>query len=282
MKNIIFTILLLVTSFSYSQIFGNDPEINIDNLAPESTWQIIEMALHENEMTIGEFKPSEGLLISEWITWTSLMISNRARLYFKQEGTTITLRIGDRSYESDKGWSEAIGKLSKKKYKAYVQSVADKINEINKNPDLIRKAIKTSKLIPAFNPINKLAGTEWKLLEAIQTEQSRPELKFQVTNLGTKDIKLKYIGGEFQEMSGIGTARLQLTWENTVEDDYKTTILKSNETTIVNVIVGKGYSLQSAIGFVMNIRFYIDNNQTEKPNFNIYNMPIPYKYSEGD
>jgi hypothetical protein len=54
MKKLLFISLLLVNSFSYSQIFGKDPEIKINNIAAENVWQITEMALIENEFSVGK------------------------------------------------------------------------------------------------------------------------------------------------------------------------------------------------------------------------------------
>lgn len=279
MKKILCITFLLVTSFSYSQIFGNDPEIVIENIAPESSWQIIEMALSENKISISHFKPSEGLLVSDWITWTSLMISNRARLYFKQDATSITLRIGDRTYKSNKGWVEAVGKLSKKNYKKFVQSVADKINKINSNPNFIKKAIKTSKLIPAFNPINIIGSIEWKLITAIQTEQNRPILTFKITNKGSKAVTLTSFGGEFENMGGVGTARFGTKWGKPDETNYKKTTLNPSEVMEVIIEIGQGYHLISAQGYVMTLRFEYFDGVKRKEALAIYNIPIPFTFN---
>lgn len=282
MKKIFFITVLLINSICYSQIFGNDPEIKINNLNPDNTWQIIEMALLENNMNVGEFKPSEGLLVSDWITWTSVMINNRARLYFSQNETTITLRIGDRTYKSDEGWSESIGNLSKKNYKKYVQDIADKINEINSNPNLIKKAIKTSKLIPAFNPINVIESVEWKLITAIQTEQNRPILTFKITNKGNKAITLTSLGGEFENMGGVGTARFGAKWEKPDVDNYRKTTLNPLEEMEVIIEVGQGYHLISAQGYVMTFRYEYFDGAIKKETLNIYNIPIPYSFDIND
>lgn len=282
MKKTIYLVLLLSFSLINAQVFGTDPEINISNISTENIWQITEMALNENEFSVGEFKPGEGILNSGWITWKALMISNRAHLHFLRHDETLTIRIANRAYQTNKGWSEAIGKLSKKKYKKYVQAIADKINEINKNPDLIRKAVKTSKLIPAFSAINKLGNTEWKLLKVNQTDNFRPILKFQVSNKGSKDVSLIYYNGQFEKISGVGTSRLKLKWEKYLEDNSKQTILKSNDSMDVYVNVGQGYSLETGIGFVMTLKFEYQEDKSSKRPLIIYNIPIPYKYQEGD
>ncbi len=281
MKNIIYLILILTFSSINAQIFGNDPEIKIADITNENVWQITEMALVENEFSVGDFKPGEGLLNSNWITWKSIMINNRAHLHFSYNDNTLTVRIANRSYKTDKGWDEAIGKLSKKKYKVIVQAVADKINEINSNPDLIRKAVKNSKLIPAFSAINMVGDVKIKLLSSEQNENNRPIFKFIVTNTGTKTIKLAMLDGDFHNQSGIGTARSRIYWEQPNESNKSTTILQPGNYTNLEVRIGQGYYLESAIGYAMMTKWEY-NNHNEYLKMNIYNIPIPYTYKEGD
>jgi hypothetical protein len=190
--------------------------------------------------------------------------------------------VVDRGYKSDDGWSEAIGNLSKKNYKKYVQVVADKINEIKVDDALVHKAIKTSKLIPAFNAINMISDIEFKLLEATQTEENRPVLKYQVTNKGSKKVKLKYQGGEFNRLSGVGTSRLRWHWERAIEGNRKLTALNPGESMTVESNVEQGYRLHSGIGYVMDVRFEYNDGQTKRIQLKIYNIPIPYTYQQGD
>ena len=280
MKNTIYLILLLTFSSINAQVFGNDPEIIIKNIAPNNTWQIVEMALIENDFSVGEFKPEKNILNSDWITWKAIMISNRAHLHFLYTDNSLTIRIANRTYQTDKDWSEAIGKLSKKKYKIFVQAVADKITEINNNPDLIRKAVKASKLIPAFSAINMLGSAELKLLSSEQTENNRPIFKFIVTNTGNKTIKLAMFDGDFHNQYGIGTARSRIHWEQPDETYKNTTIIQPGNSTKLEVKIGQGYYLESAIGYAMTTKWEYNNKEQIK--MNIYNIPIPYTYTKGD
>lgn len=265
-----------------AQIFGNDPKIEIEGLSGDNAWQVIEMALLDNGFAPGEFNPGEGHLFSDWIQWTSIAISNRTRLYFTYAGGKTVLSIVDRGYKSDEGWSEAVGNLSKKNYKKFAQSVADRIQEIRDDDALVIKAIKDSKLIPAFKAVNMMGNVEWKLMSAQQTENERPELLFEVTNKGSKPVKLTSFGGEFEKMAGIGTARFGVKWEKSLEDNYKQTILKPGETIKAMVSVGAGYRLKTAIGYVMRIGMQYDDGNTEKMDVKVYNVPLPYTYKEGD
>jgi len=286
-KHLIFLVALQLFFFPVNaQIFGNDPEIKIDNLSPEYVWQVAEMALTEKGFGTGKFDPAGGSLYSDWLEWTAIAVSNRARLYFTYEGTTLTLRIVDRQYKSNEGWSEAVGNLSKKKYTEYIQAVADRINEINADPKLIRQAVKSSKLIPAFVAINKVGETEWKLLEVIQQEiggQFRPAMKFQVTNKGLATVSLLQLTGAFERISGGGTARLVIQWDQSSGDNPKQATIRPGEMTFATLSVGQGYSLSSGVGFVMQNRFdYNDGQKSRWETLVMYNVPIPYTYQEGD
>ena len=241
LKHILFALSLFVVTVSVqAQIFGNDPEIEIDGLSQENVWQVIEMALTDNDFGTGKFNPAEGYLYSDWFQWSSIAITNHARTYYTFDGAKMIIRVVGRAYKSSEGWSEAIGNLSKKNYKKYVQVVADRINEIKVDDALVHKAIKTSKLVPAFNAINMLGDIEFKLLETVQTEENRPVLKYQVTNKGSKKINLScYTStGEFEKIAGTGTARLRWRWERAIEDNNKQTVLGPGESMMAESNVG--------------------------------------------
>lgn len=283
LKHIFIVVIMLgIVGTANAQIYGNDPEIEVEGLSQENVWQVIEMALLDNSFSTGKFNPAEGYLYSDWFQWTSIAITNHARTYYTFDGTTMIIHVVDRAYKSDDGWSEAIGNLSKKNYKKYVQIVADRINAIKADDALVHKAIKNSKLIPAFNAINMTGDIEFKLLETAQTEQSRPVLKYQVSNKGSKKVTLTSQGGEFENLSGVGTARIRWNWEKAMEDNQKQTVLGPGESMIAESNVGQGYSLESAIGYVMSARFKYDDGQEKRVDLKIYSIPIPYTYQEGD
>lgn len=270
----------LITLAGQAQVFGNDPEIKIDGLASDNVWQVIEMALLDNQLQPASFNPAEGYLYSEWLTWKTVAISNRARLYFTFKDGATLVNVVDRAYESSEGWSESIGKLSKKNYKKYVQNVADRINAILGDPAMVHKAIKTSKLVPAFNAINMVGDLEWKLEQAENNEMNRPQLQFQVTNKGSKAVDVISFGGEFESLSGVGTARIRMKWETPAADNHKLCQLPAGASTHATVEVGQGYTLKSAIGYVLQIKY--EHNGSKQHFLKVYNIPLPYTYTEGD
>jgi hypothetical protein len=281
MKNTIYIILLLTFSSINAQIFGNDPEIKIENIAPNNAWQIVEMALTENNFAVGEFKYSDGLLLSDWISWKAFMISNRARLHFKQDGTTLTLKIADRNYKTDKGWDEAIGKLSKKKYKVYVQAVADKINEINSNPDLIRKAVKTSKLIPAFNPMQTIESVEWKLIAVTNEIENSPKFVFEVTNNSANKLYVRPQWGPLLPsiQSDDISHRVIPDWGISGRD---APLIFPGETLKVTMKMMRNntWEMNTVPKLWMKIQHNSDSGNLKI--LEMYSVPIPYSYKEGD
>jgi len=89
-KNILICFLaILFSSPLLAQIFGNDPEIKINDLQPESVWQIAEMAMNDNKIPIGTLNLQENVLTSNFFEWTAIAIKNHARLYFKYEASCI-------------------------------------------------------------------------------------------------------------------------------------------------------------------------------------------------
>ncbi len=281
MKNrFIACMILLSFAFSaHAQIFGDDPEMKVDGLKDNSVWQITEMALNEMDFGVGDFIPSENVLLSNWIQWNSLTIKNRARLHFKYSEGVLKINITDRAYKSNEGWSEAVGKLSKKNYKKFVKATADKIKEINADPEMVKKAVKSSKLIPAFCAVQNTGHLEWKLLSFEPAPNDRPVMTFEVKNVSDKVLKIRAVGGEFKKVSGIGTARFFFYWDRPDADDNKIITLDPEATAIGKSPVAQGYSLESAQGYIMHFDFMVDGSQKS---FEMYNLPLPYTYTEGD
>ncbi len=281
MKTKLIALFLFLSGTINAQIFGNDPEIIINNIATDNVWQITEMALDENQFSVGNFKPEEGLLNSNWITWKSIMINNRAVLHFSYIDNTLTMRIANRSYKTDKGWDEAIGKLSKKKYRIYVQAVADKIIEINNDPDLIRKAVKISKLIPAFNPIQTIEPVEWKLIAVTNETGNSPKFVFEVTNNSADKLYVRPQWGSLLPsiQSDDITHRVIPDWGITGRDAPLIFPGKTSKVTM-KMMRDNTWEMNTVPKFWMKIQHNSDSGNIKL--LEIYSVPIPYKYQESD
>jgi len=62
------------------------------------------------------------------------------------------------------------------------------MNEIGKDDALIKKAVKTSKLIPAFNPIQLIEPVEYKLIAVTNEIKNSPKFVLEVKNNGAENI----------------------------------------------------------------------------------------------
>jgi hypothetical protein len=173
----IFTMLTLPAS---AQKLSSDKPITISDISAEKVWQIAEMAMNDNKIPVGKLDLEKGLLMSDWLEWTAIAIQNHGRLFLKYDSPNLVLNMADREYKSDKGWAEAIGSLSKKNYATYMEAIADRINEINKDEALTKQAVKTSKLIPAFNPVNTVGELVLTLMKT-QSPENHPVLDFTVS-----------------------------------------------------------------------------------------------------
>ncbi len=275
-------VILLTAHFTMAQVFGNDEPIQLENLQPESEWQIIEQALLENNFKVASFKSIEGQLMSDWITWTSMMIKNRARLNFTKEGATITLRIADRSYNTKNTWSEAIGNLSKKKYQEYVETVANRINEINNNPALKLEAIKASKLIPAFNAVFAVDELVFKLMKTSKDENQHLTLEYTVHNKAQKEVKvdIPLIGFKKTVNSKVTGARGNVIWSRPAEMG-RNAVIHPDETLSLTFENPDKWELNTLPQF--DIRVICNGSGTNgMRTMSIYSIPIPYVYQEGD
>ena len=128
MKNFIF---ILISIFVFSISGYSQESVTVSGLAEGIQWQIIKKAIYESGYKIGKFNPAENTLLTNWIQWKALMVENRGIIKVVLSGRDATLSMVQRSYKTKTGWDDAIGKLSKKNKKKYLQGLADKIIEIS-------------------------------------------------------------------------------------------------------------------------------------------------------
>lgn len=283
MKKLILLTTLIITVYCFStnaQIFGNDPEIKINDLAPESVWQIAEMAMNDNSIPLGAFSLKEGILMSDWIEWTAIAIKNHAHLYLKYESPVLILKIADREYASSEGWSEAIGNLSKKKYKEYVQSVADRITEISKDADLTKKAVKTSKLIPAFDPVFTVEGLVFKLMKTSKDENQHLLLEFTVHNGNQNEVNVDIPMVEFQQkVEKVTGASGNIKW--LPSGSGRREVIQPAQTLSLTCEYTKNWEMSTVPQFDVRV-ICNGGGSADLHTMPIYSVPFPYAYQEGD
>lgn len=273
-------VLILWSISATAQIFGNDPEIKIDGIAPESAFQIAEMAMNENSIPLGKFNYAEGVLMSDWIEWTAIAIKNHAHLYLHYENPVLTVKIADREYASNEGWSEAIGNLSKKKYKEYVQNVADRITEISKDAELTKKAVKTSKLIPAFDPVFTVEGLVFKLMKTNKDENQHLLLEFTVHNGNQNEVNVDIPMVEFQQkVEKVTGASGKITWSPS--GSGRREVIQPNETLSLTCEYTKNWEMSTVPQFDVRV-ICNGGGSADLHTMPIYSVPFPYTYQEGD
>jgi hypothetical protein len=273
-KTIIFaSIFILLISPATAQKFSNDNPITIENLSAEKIWQIVEMAMNENNIPVGKFNMEQGVLMSDWIEWSAIAIQNHAHLYYKYDSPNLVLKIADREYKSDKGWSEAIGSLSKKKYAEYMQVVADRIIEINKDEALTRQAVKTSKLIPAFNPVNTVGEVVLTLKETSYTEL-RPLLKFDVQNKASHAVTVDIpITNLYASVTGGANSYGGHKWSRPDEKMPRQAVIQPGE--ILPLIVEYDYKWKSPIIQRLELKIICKSAADEKTQIlKIFQIPL--------
>ncbi len=151
------TILLLTVLFSFCFQGFSQQSVTVNGLANGKQWQIIEKVFYESGYKVGKFIPAENTLLTNWIRWNVITIKNRGIIKVELDGQDATISMVQRSYKTKTGWDNAIGKLSKKNKKKYLQKLADKITAINASPELTTDAVENSILFPAFKSVTKVS-----------------------------------------------------------------------------------------------------------------------------
>ncbi len=187
-------ILVLALSFCFSYNTYSEESVTVSGLANGKQWQIIEKAFYESGYKVGKFLPSENTLLTNWVQWKVITIENRGILKVELSGQDATISMIDRSYKTGDKWENAIGKLSKKNKKKYLQKLADKITEINASAEMTEDAVENSMLFPAFKSITKVLGVEWKvdsIYQKIDSPKKELMLCFTLTNTNSYPVTME-------------------------------------------------------------------------------------------
>lgn len=187
-------IVILIVTFSFSLHTFSQESITVSDLANGKQWQIIEKAFYDSGYKVGKFTPNENTILTNWIQWKVITLQNRGILKVELSGQDATISMIERSYKTSDDWDPAIGKLSKKNKKKYLQKLADKITEINASATLTTDAVENSILFPTFKSVTKVLGVEWKVDSIYQnTESSYKELMlcFTLTNTNSYPVALE-------------------------------------------------------------------------------------------
>ena len=166
MKNfILFIILLTITASVCAQKI---PSQTVANIETEKAIQIIESATKDLNYQLKQFDRKNKIIITDWIEWKSIAITNHAKLKFEAKEDMVVISFIERQYQSSDGWSDSPTNLSKRNHKKYIGQIANKIRLIADNESQSRDAVYNSELIRMFNPVVKFQGLEWKFIKGIK------------------------------------------------------------------------------------------------------------------
>lgn len=282
MKNMNKLIVILIVTFSFSLHTFSQESVTVSDLANGKQWQIIEKAIYESGYKIGKFNPAENTILTNWIQWKVITLQNRGILKVELSGQDATISMIDRSYKTSDKWDPAIGKLSKKNKKKYLQKLADKISEINASATLTTEAVENSILFPSFKSVTKVLGVEWKVDSIYQlTESSYKELMlcFTFTNTNSYPVALDvalwgaehiFLGvqAKIKNMKAIGEVGNVSFRPHINPGDKVSTVFYYNFSNIITNIPK------------LYIRHYVHNGvNNELGELIIYDIDVPY-YSE--
>lgn len=162
-------VFLLFNVNSFSQTLGfidsSAPQKTIENINSDKAIQIIEAVLKTTDFTLGQFDRTNKILTTDYFEWTSIAITNHARLRFDAKDDKLTISMVERQYKTDKGWEDTPTKLSKKNQKKYLDNLAAQISEASINEEFVNKALYDSELIKMFRPVVKIDDLEFKFIK---------------------------------------------------------------------------------------------------------------------
>ena len=260
-------------------------EETVENINTKQAIQIIEATAKELNYSIDKFDSQKNVLITKFFEWSSIAITNHAKLKFEVKDNKVLITMIERQYKSDEGWTNSPTNLSKKNHKKYLGSFANKITSIASDKKLRKDAIYNSVLIKMFKPYVKVQGLEWKFIKGIKNASS-----YEGVNLSS----LNYL--------------IELTVTNTTSskhnismDGYSDNSLSTHRHTMMfDEPKGKTYSIEIVPGETKKMFIYCDGKliQSEKGEDIItkfsfsylfdaiagkrtgvinYNMPIPFE-----
>ena len=193
MKNLILVLLLLVP-LKILAIY-TVPQEQVNGIETEKAVQIAEQALTELNYKISGFDAEKKTVQTDWITWNSIGISNRAKLQITATNNNVLISMIDRQYKTSEGWSVTPTKLSKKNHKKYLLMLAEKIKSIANNKELALKAVYNSRLILAFRPYLELNGLRVDFIKGVKNMESEglktPNLFLELKITNTLDMPVE-------------------------------------------------------------------------------------------
>lgn len=260
-------------------------EETVENINTKQAIQIIEAAAKELNYSIDKFDSQKNVLITIFFEWSSIAITNHAKLKFEVKDNKVLITMIERQYKSDKGWTNSPTNLSKKNHKKYLGSFANKITSIANDEKLRKDAIYNSVLIKMFKPYVKVRGLEWKFIKGIKNASS-----YEGVNLSSQNYLIELtvtnttsskhnINMDIYTDNGYATMRQTMSFDEPNGTTHSIEIVPGE--TKKMFIYHDGKLIQSEKGEDIITKFsfnYLFNAIAGKRTAVVnYNMPIPFE-----
>ncbi len=136
MKSIITgLILLVISSLLIKESLAQYPDmIVIQNVPEEIAWEIVYQGFNEQNIRLNNYNRQTGIALSNFFTYTSMLIDNRAKYQVKYINGNIEISLVNRQYMSTEGWADnlfPLSKKSKKKFLVPLENIIMKLLEDN-------------------------------------------------------------------------------------------------------------------------------------------------------
>ncbi|MBI9064357.1 MAG: hypothetical protein JEZ14_20395 [Marinilabiliaceae bacterium] len=279
---LVISLVLMCNDISAQKI----PTQTVGNIDTRSAIQIIEAAAKELNYPLKQFDPAGKVLITDWIEWTSIAVTNHGKLKFEAKNNEVIISMIDREYASSEGWSATLTNLSKKNIKKYLGTMADKISEIAGNTDLCQNAMYHSELIKMFKPLVIVDGIEWKFIKGVKDfsheKMKTPNyfMELSITNTTDQAINFKtqkslQYRDPGKKNSGSAVQYVVFSLDEIFSGVYQAE-LQPNETRKVYVYSLLRYLelLQDDCIPLFKLGFNVNNHKAELIN---YNVTVPFE-----
>jgi len=274
----------------------------IPNIDEGEAIQIVEAAAKQLNYNLDKYDSKNKILVTDFFEWTSIAITNHARLRFDVGEEQLVISMIERQYKSDEGWSDAPTNLSKKNYKKYVGNFVEKVKEIAYDDEKRHDAVFSSELIKPFCRTVVVDSVEWHFVkgeknvpsgykETQQLDSENVVIEATITNNNKKPISIYILSPMYNTVGSNGWTtigsrayinfdELSIKWNRGV----KTTevIMEPGESKHLFVCIQKTGNSDREFQFFYKIRF---KQNIKKEGFDgfinkyvyNYNVPVPFE-----
>ena len=124
--NLFLCVFLIFNTLNAQKI----PTEIVEGIPTENAVEIIKDAAKELKFQILRQNTNLQTVETRFFEWTSLVITNRAKLFFEAKNDSVVITMIEHQYKSTEGWTDSPTNVSKKNHDKYLGAFAKKIKEI--------------------------------------------------------------------------------------------------------------------------------------------------------